>query len=558
MVGLSLRQERALAITPKVMSCFSIPSSIFLIYEIYGDHKTARGTTAVQRALVGMSIIDIMASTGWFLSTWAVPKGTFAYAAGNMTTCNFQGFLLQLAIGAPLYNSSLALFYFLMIKQRWTDEQLKYIERAVHVFIISFTVGTSILLLQLQQYNHIAAVCWVIGEPAGCGNSSYQPNPDVPCERGDWAWVWGLALFYGPLWLCVIGCTCSMLVIYLEVRKTHRRSMRYSSRVIGLEHNLTRSGSDSHRVAVQAMLYSLSFLITWMPSTLWSIAHWFNWGHYGLDIAAATAEPLQGFWNLLIYLKSKPKTVLKIRVSLARVLPCFFSRPNQFDLQMSFATSLKQGNRMSMSGNCSSIQLLDESNSKSPHRNTGSTEALDELKCFDHSLEEVEEEDDSYSEAKEEEETKDTFPETSDRSQELMISQEIMASIPEQVPQMPQMQVIDDGRRGGEPMELVASTIALIPDTQQDATVTSHDTSQDGLQQHVASALESAPKELYEPVESSPLEAASSVDSDNENEETSFQNEILTTDDSGSEASHPNDEPVNAPKPINAEIDYDT
>jgi glucan phosphoethanolaminetransferase (alkaline phosphatase superfamily) len=163
--GYTLAQERALAINPKFMASFSMPCSMFIIYEVFCDHQT-RGTTPVQRALVGMSLIDILASSGWFMSTWAVPKGSFAFSAGNTTTCNYQGFLLQLAIGAPLYNSSLALFYLLMIKQRWSDQRLIQIERWVHSFILSFTVGTSILLLQLNQYNHIGPVsfqemcCW--------------------------------------------------------------------------------------------------------------------------------------------------------------------------------------------------------------------------------------------------------------------------------------------------------------------------------------------------------------------------------------------------------------
>jgi hypothetical protein len=138
----------------------------------------------------------------------------------------------------------------------------------------------------------IAQVCWVIGEPAGCGSSTFQGS-DVPCERGNHAWAWGVGLFYGPLWLCVIGCVVAMVMLYMEVRKTHRRSMRYST-AIGMNHNLNKSGTDSNKVAIQAILYCLSFVITWMPSTLWSIGTWFNWGHYALDIAAATAEPLQG------------------------------------------------------------------------------------------------------------------------------------------------------------------------------------------------------------------------------------------------------------------------
>jgi len=127
--------------------------------------------------------------------------------------------------------------------------------------------------------------------------------------------------------VCVIACTISMAVLYREVNTTLRKSRRYTA-AVGATDSLRRSGRDSNRVAIQAMLYSLTFVITWMPSTLWSIAHWFQWSHYALDIAAATAEPLQGFWNLLIFLRSRPSTVEKIRDNLARFLPCI-SPPTQ-------------------------------------------------------------------------------------------------------------------------------------------------------------------------------------------------------------------------------------
>lgn len=302
--GLTLSQQKVLAIVPKFTSAISIPCSCFIIYEVIQDHKRKRAT-AIKRALLGMSCIDVLASSAWFLSTWAVPESSgFAFARGNMASCNYQGFLLQLAVGAPLYNSSLALFYLLMIKNRWTTAHFdkSKIEWYVHGFILTFSIGTSILLLFLKQYNHIQAVCWVIGLPQGCGNSSYQPNPDVPCVRGDYAWAYGLGLFYGPLWICVVACTASMFILYNEVRKTHLRSRRYTSAIQGMQHSTNRSGQDTTRVAIQAILYSLSFVITWMPSTIWCIAHWFNWGHYGLDLFAASTEPLQGFWNLMIFL----------------------------------------------------------------------------------------------------------------------------------------------------------------------------------------------------------------------------------------------------------------
>jgi hypothetical protein len=168
-------------------------------------------------------------------------------------------------------------------------------------------------------------VCWVIGDPSDCGNSSFQPS-DTPCERGNWAWVYGLALFYGPLWICVIACVGSMVLLYREVKETLRRASNYTTNY-GASHSLGRSGNNSNKVAVQAFLYSFTFLITWMPSTLWSIAHWFQWNHFGLDIAAAAAEPLQGFWNFLIFLRSRPETTRKLRVALSVLLPCCCNPP---------------------------------------------------------------------------------------------------------------------------------------------------------------------------------------------------------------------------------------
>ena len=100
-----------------------------IIYEVVSDHRKGRGTNSIQRVLVGMSLVDILASSAWFLSTWATPKENgWPYAAGNRVSCNYQGFLLQIAIGAPLYNSSLALFYTLIIKLRWSDKQIWRIE----------------------------------------------------------------------------------------------------------------------------------------------------------------------------------------------------------------------------------------------------------------------------------------------------------------------------------------------------------------------------------------------------------------------------------------------
>lgn len=88
----------ALAIIPKVGGTLSMFSSAFIIYESISDHRKGKGTP-IQRTLVGMSAVDIAATFAWFLSTWPLPGGTAPFSVGTTASCNFQGFLLQLAIG---------------------------------------------------------------------------------------------------------------------------------------------------------------------------------------------------------------------------------------------------------------------------------------------------------------------------------------------------------------------------------------------------------------------------------------------------------------------------
>lgn len=373
---------------------------------------------------------------------------------------------------APLYNCSLSLYYVFVIKYNWTNARLAKIERYVHAFIITFAIGTSIAGLPLTMYNQIQTVCWVIGSPSECGNSSSKQS-DVPCDRGDWAWLFGIILFYGPLWICVLLTIVAMTVIYLQVRRTFSRNKRYrfsqhfsaNGRTRGVpsapprptsvlssiepslpenskgnndeeiddvdDEPMKRASQVSHRMsrfsifssknlkletteevdeelraaihqaekedagadvneqdgindhvtlaqesghqpcdtlvsettsngigikqgwrralgsgqpistqelrrrksanklqrkqnmfAVQAILYSLSFFITWMPSTIWSLAHWFGASGIGFDLAAAACEPLQGFWNMLIFIQSRPSSKAKLRRVFGRFL-CF-------------------------------------------------------------------------------------------------------------------------------------------------------------------------------------------------------------------------------------------
>jgi hypothetical protein len=285
---LTLQQERILAIVPKCTASLGMPAAVILIIEIIADHKKGKGNP-ILRAIGLMALFELLDAFGWFLSTWAVPEGSFALAAGSQASCSFQGFLLQFIIGAPLCNLALALYFFLVLQYDKCAEDLVKHERCLHSVIVMYATVTSLLLLALGQYNHIGAVCWVNGSPAGCDNSAFVPGEEA-CDRGNWAWVYGMVLFYIPLWLCIVG------VLILNVVNYHR---------------LLDNGEASW-YATQSALYALAFFVTWAPSTTWSAMHWNSGGSFWVDLLAGICEPLAAFWNLLIFLRNRPKSRAKI------------------------------------------------------------------------------------------------------------------------------------------------------------------------------------------------------------------------------------------------------
>jgi hypothetical protein len=299
-----------LALTPKGAAAISIPCSMFVLYEISCDMRTNKAINSIQRTIICMTLIDVCTGVSWFLSTWASPRGYGPMSAGNVTTCNIQGFLLQFGLGAPLYNSALAVYFLLIVRYRWTDRKLIILEHWVHVFILGFSFVSATVLIPLEFYNYSGAVCWIIGDPIDCDGSSYFTT-GVPCNRGRKAWIVSIALFYAPMWICIVLCVISMCSIVHDVWKTNRRMDRY---IFTNFHSrrYSHNREKTMKVGTQAILYTLAFLVTWIPSTLWSIARVFNRSHIILDFLSVLCEPLQGFWFFLIFARQRASTRRKI------------------------------------------------------------------------------------------------------------------------------------------------------------------------------------------------------------------------------------------------------
>jgi hypothetical protein len=343
------RQLKAMAISPKVASSLSLLGSSFIIWESIQDYRAGKGSSSMKRFLVGMSCVDILSSIGWFISTWAAPIDTGAPgAAGNEQTCSFQGFLLQIAIGAPLYNGCLVLNYLLVIKYKWSNAQLLKLEPYLHALIWIWCLGTSIVLLALHLLNFIGPVCWVADPPECFGD--YPPSS---CGN---AKIFATAFFCVPLWITILTTVYALMNIYFSVRSTTRKMSKY-----GQMHSMRRSSRNVKEVASRAVMYSVAFVITWTASTIWSVSQFFHYYPFWVSYLWTLFEPMQGFWNFLIFIHNRPQSLRKIK----KLLPCGLWQPEPGS--GSSTGSWRRSKRTSTGRSNSALSSEGQPSSQQPH-----------------------------------------------------------------------------------------------------------------------------------------------------------------------------------------------
>ena len=213
-MSLSLRQQQALAIVPKITGLLSATLSGVIASVICRDPKK-RGKV-YQRLILGMSIADVSSSLWLAMSTWPIPQETgILWAVGTVTSCNFQGFFTQFGISSPLYNMSLSVYYLLAVRFGWREERLKSVEVWFHFVPISWALGTAVAGLPLEIFNSANLWCWIADDRIGDRNQS----------TNIYRWVF----FYGPLWLTIIVVTICLCVVFAYVRSVTLRSERHST-----------------------------------------------------------------------------------------------------------------------------------------------------------------------------------------------------------------------------------------------------------------------------------------------------------------------------------------
>lgn len=263
-----------------------------------------------------MSLMDVIYSIKCFLSTWPIPEELPIYlASGTTATCTAAGFFGHGgALASAVYNGTLTAYFVLTIVNGWTQRRIhRRVEVWLHVVPLLIGWSTAIASLPLTLFNPIGWTCWIGPWPPGCSG-----DDDDACVRGANADIYRWAFFHAILWACFAYVSIAMLLIYLKIRRAEVVSRQYREPEDNLNIECTTASQQekkqkneysrrlSRRFGVQACYYVAAFCVTWIFPMAQFVVTQRN-GHLYFPLLALTVvfNPLQGFWNAMIYIRPR-------------------------------------------------------------------------------------------------------------------------------------------------------------------------------------------------------------------------------------------------------------
>ena len=266
----SKRQLQTISIVPHFTAGLSLVGSSTLVGYLCLYDTNQHGEildSTHKRLMLGLSIFDILGSIGFFLSTWPIDKDTVyaetgekrnEYVFGNDQTCQIQGFLIQLAISAALYNVMVALNCLMVTHYRIPSDIIaaKY-EMFMHGVAITFGIGVAMAGIPLHLYNNSALWCWIATDKVNDSDG----NQVGGVKENHWR-SFRFLFYYGPAWLSAIIIT-AMMYFFLKVIWMLNNSRHFMSK--SGQKKIDRQIRDHTN---QVIFLIFAFYLTYIPGTI--------------------------------------------------------------------------------------------------------------------------------------------------------------------------------------------------------------------------------------------------------------------------------------------------
>uniref|UniRef100_A0A7S4HJF1 G-protein coupled receptors family 2 profile 2 domain-containing protein n=1 Tax=Odontella aurita TaxID=265563 RepID=A0A7S4HJF1_9STRA len=294
-MDLTVHQQRALAIAPKPPAALSFFSSAYVIYSAAASKE--RRKKMYHRLMIGMAATNLVESVCHFWGTWAMPRDfPMSGTAGTEHTCAAQGFLANFGFAVAIYYSSLSLFAVLAVRHNFDEKKLVRYEPWIHAGAFLFPISTGIYAIHKNYYNPSGSWCNTASFPPGCErNGSCIHEVEKAFSN----------VLLGSIYALYGFATFMMVALYVTVLKREIANQTLVGKRQFMEHARRKK---SRMVAWQATLYLVAFYAVYFFSIL---SHLLQKATgkllFPLNIVAILFSTLQGFFNMLVYIKLRLK-----------------------------------------------------------------------------------------------------------------------------------------------------------------------------------------------------------------------------------------------------------
>lgn len=254
--------SKAFAIIPKVSGSLSMIGCGLVLRDIGKKWPTIPLTTEIMAHVTVAALF--IAFWDSFLSTWMVPKDSWAFlAAGNTATCETQGFIsVVMFIILEISYTILSGLYWIIVQYGWTEQKTqRRIIRILFLWLpVILAIGFALPLIFFDMYNFTGLYsCFIQEHPLNC-----DIDPDGVCTRGANARDFQAGLFIFVL-VCTVVILVFMTLLVRCVMAQERASDRYLTKGQEKRREMTR------KTFWQAVRYFLVFFVSNIPFYIYAV-----------------------------------------------------------------------------------------------------------------------------------------------------------------------------------------------------------------------------------------------------------------------------------------------
>lgn len=276
-------------------------SSLIIVIILRGSVKLSRTRN---RLLFCRSIIDIPHSAAIGASILVVPQETScSIGMGNISTCNAQGFFLQIGAAITAYTAMLSIHFLFMVRNNLNHNMIarKY-EIFMHAYACLPPLAVALIGATNKMFFNETSACYIGDICHSLGN----------CTEGN-TWGRGLWILIGTVVYssfnlsiavyCLIGLACALRQRNAAMRRHALTSTEHSPE----QNRLNQMEFTARETFKQASLYFCASMVTYfwiccaiLQSFIGDIG--FKYTTWFI-LLAHSFQPLLGFWNFLIFLQ---------------------------------------------------------------------------------------------------------------------------------------------------------------------------------------------------------------------------------------------------------------